>query len=273
VKSTTFKITCSTRRSFRRSKAIRSFNRTRNKPLDDKRVRQALLTALDRDFIIDTITFGLGEASKSSITPRIPWAYNPKIDLTKTYAYDPDRANKMLDDAGLPKSGGKRFSVQLPFEVSRPGFQQFGEIVRSQWGAIGVDVQVQPLERQVMIQQVFMDWNFDATLQSYGTSGDPAIGIARLYVSSSIVKRAFVNASGYSNPQIDQLFDQGGQQATNEQRAPFYYQIQEILAEDVPTLMIYDNLGVDVASSNFQLIDTLWSYGYPYYGWEDVWKK
>jgi hypothetical protein len=42
-------------------------------------------------------------------------------------------------------------TARLVFDVGRPGYQQFGEIIRSQWDAIGVEAQLQPVERQVMI--------------------------------------------------------------------------------------------------------------------------
>jgi peptide/nickel transport system substrate-binding protein len=130
-----------------------------------------------------------------------------------------------------------------------------------------------PVERQVMIDQVFMKWDFEATLQAYGTFGDPAAGIARLYVSTSIQQRAFTNASGYSNPTVDDLFAKGAQKAKPEERAQFYYQVQEILADDVPSLITTDIGHIEAASSKFQLADTLWAQGYASAGWDEVWQK
>jgi len=50
---------------------------------------------------------------------------------------------------------------------------------------IGFDVDLQAIERAVMIQKVFLDWEYDLTLQSFVSSGDPAIGYHRLYVTST----------------------------------------------------------------------------------------
>ncbi len=76
------------------------------------------------------------------------------------------------------------------------------------WQKIGVDVAFNGLTRNMMLPRVFTDWDFDATLQAYSTAGDPAPqGVVRLYVTSAIRRgTAAVNASGYSSPEVDQLF-------------------------------------------------------------------
>jgi len=243
---------------------------TRNTPFDDKVVRQALMIGIDRQFIVDAVFFGVADVAKSSISHTIPWAYNPDVDYTTTYAYDPDRANAMLDEAGYARDGDYRFSLRLVYDPARAGYNAFAQILKEQWNALGVDVEVVPLERQVMIQDVFMDWNFDATIQSYTTRGEPALGIARSYISSSIGQASFNNASGYSNPEVDELFVQGATHATEEQRAPFYFDAQEILQEDLPVLNIADSRGVDVGSVRFNLADSVWLGVSSNDGWEDL---
>lgn len=115
---------------------------------------------------------------------------------------------------------------------------------------------------------MFTDWDFDATLQAYSTAGDPALGVARLYVSSAIRKAPFVNASGYSNPAIDKLFAEGADATAMEDRARAYRQAQVILAEDLPVLPIWQTALINVATSRVKG-KWSWSTGYDY--WEDVW--
>jgi peptide/nickel transport system substrate-binding protein len=124
-----------------------------------------------------------------------------------------------------------------------------------------------------MLETVFKNWDFDATVQTNGTSGDPSLGISRAYTSSAMTRGNFTNASGYSTPQVDDLFEKGATQPTNEQRAPFFFQIQEILAEDVPTLPLLDQSGVDVARNNFEYSTSIWTQNKTYGGWQGVWKK
>jgi peptide/nickel transport system substrate-binding protein len=107
----------------------------------------------------------------------------------------------------------------------------------------------------------------------YASSGDPAIGVSRTYVTTSIGKLPFSNASGYSSPMVDDLFNKGATQPTNDKRGPFYFQVQEILAEDLPTLPIIDSQYVDVATNKLQVQGTLWNQSTVYTGWEEVWRK
>ena len=81
-------------------------------------------------------------------------------------------------------------------------------IARAQ--AAGIKTVLEGAERPVVLKRVYADYDFDATLQNYSTSGDPALGIARAYTSEAIHQgQTFNNASGYSNREVDALFDQG----------------------------------------------------------------
>ena len=205
-------------------------------PLNKPAVRQALMTALDRNYFQKNIFSGNGKVVNSAIDQDITWAYNPAVNLSKMYPYDPAKANKMLDAAGLKKVNGVRFSMDLVFDSTRADYVQWASAIKQYWKAVGVDVNLKGSERTVELTQVFTDRNFDATLQAYSTQGDPALGISRSYVTSSIQKAPFTNGSGYSNPIVDQLFKDGLSAATNADRAVPYFKVQTILAKDLPVL-------------------------------------
>ena len=64
-------------------------------------------------------------------------------------------------------------------------------------------------------------------------SGDPAVGVARSYISSEIKKGSpFNNVGGYSNPKVDELFAQGAKEPNPAKRAALYAEVQAILADD-----------------------------------------
>ncbi len=69
----------------------------------DVRTRQALLYALDREAMIDSIVFGLADVANSTVPP-VSWAHNP--DNEPVYPYDPDKAEQLLDDAGWKDEDG-----------------------------------------------------------------------------------------------------------------------------------------------------------------------
>jgi peptide/nickel transport system substrate-binding protein len=99
----------------------------------------------------------------------------------------------------------------------------------------------------VMIQKVFLDWDYDLTLQSFVSSGDPAIGYHRLYVTTT-TKAQFTNQTGYTNPTVDDLLNKAAITPNQKDRAPFYQQAQTILSADLPSLVLFDDEGVDFAS-------------------------
>ena len=150
---------------------------TRNAPLGNPKVRQALLTALDRAFIHKNVFYDVGQTAVSSIDTRIKWAYNPAVNYDKMYAFDPARAAALLDEAGVkPGADGTRFTLRLSFDTGRPEYTSWSQAIQKYWQAIGVKVVLEGAERPVVLKRVYSDYDFDATLQNYTTSGDPALG-------------------------------------------------------------------------------------------------
>src|SRR5690606_38468960 len=112
---------------------------------------------------------------------------------------------------------------------------------------VGIDAKVDAPETSVSTERAFRaPGDFDLFIISYTTNGDPALGIERAYVSTSIDVN-FGNASGYSNPEVDRLFQEGRFLTTNEDRAVPYHAVQEILAEDIPSLSLIETKLNDVA--------------------------
>jgi peptide/nickel transport system substrate-binding protein len=241
----------------------------RRAPFNDRSVRQALLHALNREFIHKTVFDGLGSVPKSAINTHLTWAYNPDVDLGKLYPFDPHKAAAMLDAAGLrPKPDGTRFDVHTVFDSSDPNYTSLVQILQQMWGAVGVRVISQASARSIELSQVYKEWDFDVTIQSYTTAGDPALGVARAYISSAIEKAPFVNCSGYSNPEVDKLFVDGASAPTQDQRAVPYKEVQVILARDLPIIPFWEAAHVNVANRRVQ---GPWATGTGYEFWEDVW--
>src|SRR2546430_1579876 len=103
------------------------------------------------------------------------------------YPYSPAKAMALLDEAGF-KAGadGVRFPLRLSFDTARPEYVAWAQVIQKSWQAIGVATALEGSERPVVMKRVYADYDFDATLQNYSTGGDPAIGIARAFVTDSI---------------------------------------------------------------------------------------
>ena len=123
----------------------------------------------------------------------------------------------------------------------------------------------------MILKRVYSDYDFEATLQTYTTLGDPALGIARTYVTESIQKgTTFNNASQYSNPGDRQAVRRTAatRRRTAERQKP-YNRIQEILARDLPVLNLHQQPQYAVGTSKLQ---GLWQAANQQW-WGSVWMK
>ena len=237
------------------------------KPLDVREVRQALAIGLNRDQILMEAVFGLGTVGKSAIHHELSWAYNPAVDYAKMYPFDPARAAAMLNKAGLPAQGGTRFRAHLVYDTSQAAFGSMAQIIRDNWRRIGVEVILEPVEFQLMLDRVYTKRDYDVAIEPYTTAGDPAIGIARAYITTA-PGRPFTNPSPYSNAQVDRLFEEATRTPSRTGRQTLYYEVQKMIAADLPVLNLIDRTEIDAASAKFR---GLWVSAEPYDLWGQVW--
>lgn len=126
-------------------------------PFNDLKVRQALAYAVDRNAVITGAMFGIGQPIGSHFSPTDP-GY---VDLTAQYAYDPYKAKALLREAGVNEL--KLRLVLPPPEYARRG----GEIIAQQLKAIGIAVEIVPVEWAQWLSDVFKAKNYDLTIISH----------------------------------------------------------------------------------------------------------
>lgn len=243
-----------------------SFNLNRS-PMNDLRVRDALLRASDRRFIHENAFSGFGEPGRAPWPRSIVWSANADVDYDKSHPFDPEYAARLLDDAGYQLGpNGIRFGVKISYSGAIPERHQTALLLKANWRKVGVDVTLDPLELAVIMPRVFLDRDFDIYLNDYSSYGDPAIGIARAFVTGAI-GRVSGNAPGYSNAASDRLFAAGAKETFEQERARIYQSIQPILVNDLPLVMLHEMSGFDAASRKLQ---NLW--GWMGNGrWSDAW--
>ena len=106
-------------------------------------------------------------------------------------------------------------------------------------------------------------------IHSFSTGSDPAVDIARFYVSSNIRPVTFTNGSAYRNPEVDALFTKGADASSIQERAKYYKEAQKILSNDLPVIWIEEVGLVGAYNSRFHNVHS-WS-SYSYYVFWDVW--
>jgi len=206
--------------------------------LQDVRVRQALLHAIDRQAIIDSVLQGYGEIATGPIAPLLQAFYT---DDVATYPYDPERARALLEEAGwTPGPDGILVKDGEPFRLEMPT-GQFGYLVpatllvQQYWRDIGVQADVQVMEWNAYIQQMFVNRQYEATLAWWSTPPTP--DVSPYYLSSAADTGQ--NIPNYKSEELDRLLNAGRTATSEEAQIQAYREVQRYLAGQLPYLYLW----------------------------------
>ncbi len=206
-----------------------AFN-TKKKPFDDKRVRQALNMAVNKDAIIDVVFQGAGKPAKNPIPPTI-WSYNEAI---QDYPYDPERARQLLREAGADnlKTNIWAMPVQRPYN---PNARRMAELIQADWAEVGVEAEIVSFEwgeylkrsKEGEHQTVLLGWT--------GDNGDPD---NFLYVLLGCDAATGANRARWCYKPFDDLLREAKQTSDIAVRTRLYEQAQVIFKEEAPWVTI-----------------------------------
>jgi peptide/nickel transport system substrate-binding protein len=226
--------------------------------LAHREVRQALAYATDRATIIRYLLRGQARPAASLLPPN-HWAYEPNV---KQYAYDPAQAEKLLDAAGFPR-GADGVRIHLTLKTStEESTRLLGEALADQWGKIGVELQLRPLESATFLADIGRGSFQLCTLRWVGANNDP--DIFRYVFSSKRMPPDGANRGHYRNPALDALIDQQSVEMDMEKRKSLLSEIQKIVAEDEPYINLWYQDNVCVHRERVTGIETQPDGGYDF---------
>ena len=209
---------------------------TKSTLFTDKRVRQAMVYALDRDVMIKAIRSGRGIVAVGTM-PVVSWAYTPD-QITMKYPYDPKMAEQLLDVAGWTKGAdgirakdGKQLSFSLWLQAGRVDFERFATAMQQQWKAIGINAAVKTEDRAAYLTRALETKDFDLLLINNAFPVDPD-------QSTTWKTGAVINVGSYSNPQVDSLLTQGLSELNQEKRKAIYVEMQNIIVDELPVALL-----------------------------------
>ena len=225
----------------------------RVKPLDDKRLRQAILHAIDREFLKDKIWFGQAKVATSPICS-VTNFYDPTVPK---YDYNPRKAEALLEEIGLKRgAGGVRAKFKLLQFPYGQTWVKVSEVVKQQLSRVGLEIDLEATDAGGWAQRV-SNWDYELTFNYVLQFADPALGVSRSYISSNIQKGVpFSNTSGYANPKVDALCDQAASSLDPEERRRLYAEVQRVLIEDVPVAWLLELQFPTVMNRKFKDIVT-----------------
>ncbi|MBM3249725.1 MAG: peptide-binding protein [Candidatus Omnitrophica bacterium] len=225
----------------------------RDPKFSDKRVRQALNYAVDKNEIIGIVLLGLGRVCTGPYLPDT-WAYNPKVGPA---AFDPQKARELLKEAGWADSDndgwldkeGKAFEFTIITNQGNEERLKVAQIIQRRLKDIGIKVSVRVSEWSVFLTENIDKRNFEAVLLGWALPREP--DNYDIFHSSKTAEGQF-NFVTYKNEEVDRLLTEGRRYFDVEKRKACYQRIHEILYEEQPYMFIYVPDGLSVLHSRFK---------------------
>ena len=199
----------------------------RTKPLDDRRVRQAVVHAVDRAGLIETVFKGRYQLAQS-ILPLGTLGYNPGV---RPLAYDPDRARKLLAEAGHPGGAGLP-PVTIWSSVRSERLLAEHESIVKGLAAVGIRAAFQYETDWPAFSRRLADGRAPMFLYSWNADfPDPDNFLFLLFHS-----RSPRNYTGYANPLVDQLLLSARNERDPQRRVELYRKAEQVVLDDAPVL-------------------------------------
>ena len=194
-------------------------------PFDNRDVRRAISFAVDRAAVAEAARFGAAQPNQTAI---------PEDNFFHTdyapFETDPDQARQLLEQAGVttPLTMGLMVTDEFPETVAG------AQVIAAQLGEVGIEVEIETLDFATWLDRQGQG-DFDAFMLGWLGNLDPAA-----YYQEQHQTDAANNYQGYSNPQVDQLLQQGATETDEAARKQVYDQAAQIIVDDVSYLYLYN---------------------------------
>ncbi len=200
--------------------------------LKDVRVRRAIAYAINIEPIIHYLLRDEARPAYSILPPQ-HWAYDGDV---ARYPHDPERARKLLDEAGYPEKNGVRFHITMKTSTEE-STRLLAAVLQQQLRQVGIALDIRSFESATFLADVTKGAYQIHSLRWIGGNQDPDMFENVFATTSFAPKRA--NRTFYSNPRVDALIREGRSTLDQPKRKAIYDEIQQILAEDLPYINLW----------------------------------
>ena len=141
----------------------------------------------------------------------------------------------------MPDADGVRAKAVLDLIPYGEDWRRAGEYMKQALGDIGIKLELRYEDVPTWLKRVYADYDFRMNVNYFYQLPDPVLGVHRHYGTDQIRQGThFVNSSRYSNPELDKLLANGAKEADAAKRSAMYREIQEILANDMPVVNLFE---------------------------------
>jgi peptide/nickel transport system substrate-binding protein len=226
-----------------------------NQIFSDKRVRQAMAHAINKNEVIAGVLMGYGIPCTGPFPPE-SWAYNRDV---KDIDFDPGKATEILSELGWKRNaegwmekGGKVFSFTVITNQGNEARMKTAQIIKEQLKRVGIEMNIKVLEWQAMLHEFIDKKKFEAVIMGWGLSRDP--DLYDIWHSSKTKEGEF-NFISYKNVEVDRLLIEGRQTFDIGTRKNIYHRIHQILSEEQPTIFLYVPDALPVLHKRFKGVE------------------
>lgn len=228
----------------------------RDPRLADKKVRQALTYGFNRDQFAEVYYQGFAQTCNVPIS-QVSWAYTDEIN---EYKYDPDKAMKLLDEAGwkvgkdgIREKDGKKLEFVWSTHTDSKYVETMIPMLKSDWEKIGVKVEADIMEFAALSEKVYEKQEFDLYNMAWSLDVDP--DAYEIFHSSQDQKGGY-NSVGFKNEENDKLLEQGREEFDQEKRAEIYKKWGQVMNEELPYMFLTQANRWDVANKRVKNFET-----------------
>jgi peptide/nickel transport system substrate-binding protein len=201
-------------------------------PLNNVKVRQAMMYAIDRKTLIDGANSGYGTPIGSHFAP----TDRGYIDTTGIIPFNPEKAKALLADAGLPD--GFTLTIKTP---QMPETTRAAEVIQAMFADVGITLNIVPSEFPAKwIDEVFIKRDYEMSIIDHAEPMDIDIYSRPGYYFN------------YNNPKFNDLMAAAAKTSDDSERDKLYAEAQTILAEEVPALYLYDLPRLNIWNANLE---------------------
>ena len=211
-------------------------------PVDDRRVRQAILMAINRERLAAGLFGDVGEAALSPIPSRLR-EHSPDV---RPIPYDPDGARALLAEAGwsdadgdgVMERDGERLRVEVDYFPTEQWRQDVLVAIQSMVRSIGVELVPRAYERTTWVDRL-RNRNFQGSLWGWGWGPGVVGPNAEMVFHSRSIPPAGTNFAGYSNPRVDALLDLAQTERDTVRSREIWRELEQTLIDDVAYAPLY----------------------------------
>jgi peptide/nickel transport system substrate-binding protein len=223
-------------------------------PLADVRVRQAIALGIDKDEVMRASIGGLGKVIGTMVAA-MQDRWGLPLNQVPNQKPDPERAKKLLAEAGHANGLDLTLTTIIGYDWMDPA----ALTVRDQLGKIGVRVAIQRAELGVWIKN-FQSKQMGFTFNDWATQPDPNL----LFYRHFHMAPEGADFRNWKDEAASKLLDEGRAESDLAKRKAVYAEFQKLMAETVPTIMLFSADHVTVRTDrvkNYVQHPTGWFYG------------